>query len=367
MSELSDLDVVSDIFPTYPRSDLAARLLCSQSVEVLIEELILEQQSRPEKYDVQVYLLKDMFPNEPLDVLAALLQRQNGDILKCIDALAKPDLAHRLTEITGISLLKLREKIREVEQSMENSTVKEAKLAMENRILLVAMTNTILETSRSVWDSKSITNDGLSKEEQELKLHVLAEPLLRVLNYTFLRRSLVFFKYDVFKVLEVASMLTEAGLQSLTFELDKPKKELITVTTEYDCQLWPAKARQKPSGKLSTSPPKAYSANQIVSIPRGNTLDLHGFTVAQAMSLVESTALAWWKEEQEMRTNHGKLDTMGAQVQFVDFLIIITGRGLHSTSGPKIRKSVVRWLTKLAFLFEEDVGRVIVKGKKKRM
>lgn len=365
MSESSDLDTVCDIFPTYPRSDLAARFLCAKNVETLIEELFLEQQSHPKEYDVHVYQLKDMFPKEPLSVLASLLQMHKGDVLKCIDALTKPELAHRLAELTGISLDKLREKIRQVKLCTGKcpTNIKNPSSELDSRVLLMALTEIIFEERCSVWSASSILERGVSEEEQELKLYILAEPLLRLLNYRFLRRALLFFKNDLSKVLEVASMFTEAKLQSLTLELE-PKANHSAMISEikYDQVLL---AKPGPQLSQDNSPlPKGYSVNVKSPKFRGNVLDLHGHTVAQAVALAELTAVAWWNEEREMRISYGKMDKLGAQAQFVNRLVIVTGRGLHSVGGPKIRSSVVRRLTKLGFLLDEDVGLLIIKGKK---
>lgn len=368
MTNLSNLDTVSDLFPAYPRSELATRLLCANSVEDVIEELLVEQLKPPGSYDVSVYLLKDMFPSEPLDVLAAHLQRYHGDVEQCIDYLMKPDLGLRLSELTGLPIDKMSQKIKDV-QTRSNTNGKSGTNSCQDTILLQALAEVIYNEG-SCWSGRKIKSQTMSKTERELKLQIAAEKLLQRLNYNFLERSLQFFKNNMVKVLEVARLFTEAEMQLLTFSLDAKllHNYMPLDTFNSNSPHLPNKARVVPSqAKAHNSMKENIRPNNYMpSEVRFSThLDLHGYTVGEALSLANKTARAWWLEEQRLQLEEGLMHKSGSKASHLEYLVIVTGRGLHSVGGPKIKCSVLRLLTQQGYIVEEDIGRLIVMGKKK--
>lgn len=371
MEDLSNLDIISDIFPTYPRSELAARLLCAKSVDHVIDELFAEQQAPPSKYNVGVYQLKDMFPFEPLDSLAARLQLCHGDIEQCIDGLMRTDLCFKLSDLTGLSVDQLKMKIHAVERKLSLKSTTRSLLETQNRVLLQALAEVIIEGLGLPWNGNEAVNRKVSQEEEELKLFVYAEKLLQQLNYTFLRCALRFFNYDTVKVLEIARLYTEAGLIEMTFLVDQDlagKKALVpsfvkVETNKYLLQMEsPAISYKSDVLRDDMLIPPAHGANKSAF---HTLLDLHGYSVAQALPIAEATANAWWQEEQNRRVIDGRLDKFGHRANFVEDLEIITGRGLHSVGGPKIRAQVIQRLTKQGYILEEEVGRIIVQGNRR--
>lgn len=377
MTDLSSIDTVSDIFPSYPRSELAARLLCANSVDELIEELFAEQQPKPAHYDVGVYRLKDMFPKMPLDILAARLQKHNGDVMLCIDGLMTPDVAHQLSELLGIPLEKLRKKLNEIKKK------KGAKVPLKllsgsndetvdpsNTLLLQAVAEIIFEDIGLAWNSAEIAQRRATQQEIELKCQIKFEPLLQRLNYNFLKRSLKFFNNELGKVLEVAYMFIEAGLEEFLFTFDprySGASALVPLATP-ESSVWGRNQSAQSQAIANANvlglrmAPRALSTNQSSF---STYLDLHGYTVAEAISLVESTVAAWWGREQELRVKDGRLEKQGAKANFVEYLVIITGRGLHSLGGPKIRTAVIKVLNGQNYIFQEQVGLLHVQGKRK--
>ncbi|RKP28326.1 hypothetical protein METBISCDRAFT_24289 [Metschnikowia bicuspidata] len=376
MNDLTNLDILSDIFPTYPRSELAARILCAKSTDEVIEELFLEQQSQPRKYDVGVYHLKDMFPKMRLDVLAAHLDNCNGDMALCIDRLTALDLVHRLSEITGLLPRELQLRIEKAEAKVtsEKLVVQSNREKTDNRILLCAIGEVIFANISSNWNGSDLTKK-ISASEMKLKLFILAESPLQNLNYNFLRCALNFFHNDVVKVLEIARFFTDDGLEKLTFMLDPERRRASPLGTNpvLESGTLPVQSQVKAHKTIAASgtensaflsavsivSPSQRNANSVVSL-----IDLHGYTVKEAIAYVETSVNAWWKAERDQRIQDGRIERFGSKAHFVPDLTIVTGRGLHSSGGPKIKLAVVRWLKQKRFIFEELIGLLVIMGKK---
>lgn len=369
MTNTSDIDTVSDLFPAYPRSELAARLLCAKSIEDVIEELFAEQLKPPANYDVGVYQLKDMFPSEALDSLAALLQRNNGNMEHCIDHLMKPDLGVRLAELTGLPIRMMSEKIKSVE-ARSNIKVGKKHSQCQDTTLLQALVEVVFDDTRLGWNSRKVTRQEVTQEEEELNAQVMAEKLLKRLNYAFLERCLRFFKYDLVKVLDAARLFTEAEMELLTFLHDFESRPNYKSLSSFNSnsshsrnEPWAVQSRAKAHGSMKENiRPADYIPNQI---NYSTHLDLHGYTVGEAVALANKTANAWWLEEQRLNVEQGLMHKVGAKATHLDYLVIVTGRGLHSVGGPKIKGSVLRLLTQKGYLIQEDVGSIIVMGRKK--
>lgn len=369
MADLSNLDIVSDLFPACPRSELATRLLCAKSVEDVIEELFAEQLKPPTDYDLGVYQLKDMFPSETLDVLAAHLQRYHGDVEQCIDHLMKPDLGVRLSELTGLPINMMSQRVKNIE-SRTNPGRKFEKntLQFQNSILLRALAEVIYDKSLG-WNGRKIANRAMTPTEQDLKLQIAAEKPLQRLNYNFLERCLHFFNNDIVKVLEVARLFTEAEMQLLTFQLDVKLQPQYKSPQSLNTNVPHWKGKTDSVQSLANVQNLVKDHNRLEDpfnqVGYSAYLDLHGYTVGEALALANETASAWWREEQRMQIENGLMRKTGARAKYVENLVIVTGRGLHSVGGPKIKGSVLRLLTQQGYIIEEDVGSLVVMGKKK--
>ncbi|KAF6060496.1 Smr domain family protein [Candida albicans] len=62
------------------------------------------------------------------------------------------------------------------------------------------------------------------------------------------------------------------------------------------------------------------------------TVDFHGFTVVEAMKLVPLILNHWWNQELIHRQSIGQLQKFGNSAS-LGSVLIITGRGIHSTGG----------------------------------
>lgn len=94
-----------------------------------------------------------------------------------------------------------------------------------------------------------------------------------------------------------------------------------------------------------------------------NTLDLHGFTVSEAVSLTREHVRLWWQG-----LGDRKYATGGGGGPLHEGYRIVTGAGHHSKNGvPRIRPAVVRALVSDGWRIRDDQpGEILVTGKARR-
>ncbi|GEQ67182.1 hypothetical protein JCM33374_g846 [Metschnikowia sp. JCM 33374] len=419
MSDLPELDMLVDAFPNYPRSELASRLLCASSPEVLFNELLVEAANEPEHalaassakvFHPHVNRLKELFPTAQKDNLADALHRNNGCLDKTIEHMLENNPVHNLVSLCGLD---------DAEAAPYMARNKNDVLRALADVISHYKKRKKVRTSRiqapnnpSVAYRDSYVLHEHSTELLQLKECIWAESALQELNYDFLLKSLVFFQGNVSRVLDVSRVYIEAGCQSVTFdhrlgfqvkEVPKPSTSASTLLRSKSPSLISPRPLGPKLGAASsrTSPPireksplafgvgvKTSLVNTSRSKPsihlaqpnlpkpapakpaphiKPNGLDLHGCTVVESVNIVKEAVSAWWKEEKDARMVEGHIDRYGARAEFVDPLRIITGRGIHSAGGAsKIRVSVIRLLSQEGYLIDEYVGSVAVYGRKPR-
>lgn len=425
MSHLPELEMLVDAFPNYPRSELASRLLCSASAEVLFNELLAEAGSTKPATSGKIFAsevdrLKDLFPTARKDELAAALHRNNGDLDKTIDQMLESGPVQKLAQITGLSEpelgLYVARNNNDVLRALAD-VVAHHKKRKKVRASRVQAPGTTTASYQDAYVLRETTPEVL-----QLKECVWAESALREINYDFLLKLLVFFQGDVARVLDVTRLYIEAGCQGITHDLrlgfqhkevpanTLPASSVIRLGLPLLISPQPIRPRlgQLPINSRTSSPAnvhlpkynplvrekspltvgaKAMSRLQTpihlvqpnqqrnISTKPGSypgtsagRLDLHGFTVSDATKMVKDAVTTWWAEEKEGRACEGHVDRYGSRAEFVEPLQIITGRGIHSAGGaPKIRLAVVRLLSHEGYLIDENVGSVAVYGKKLKM
>lgn len=362
---LHHVDTLADLFPTYPRSELAARLLCSDNLDTLVDQLFSEQAQKqkraelPVRYSLDVYRLQELFPKKLLDELQNALQQNRNDLNKTMDMLMNPEPIDELVRLTGID-------------------ADAARPFLKGDDIPRAVVEIICNYQKKAWTSRVqsrgqkqiyVYREG-SKEAVELRECLEANPRLQLLDATFLQKSLCFYEGDVIRVLEVAHMIANAQRENLTFvganvekgRTEKNAADVLRAGLKYNV---PVKLNwEKPKGRHVT----ARSVSPVIgsSTPKApQTLDLHGYTVAEAVILTAETVEIWWNKELEARHVHGVMHRFGSKADFIEPLDVVTGRGLHSVGGQaKIKSAVSRMLKEKGFLLDEDVGRVLVVGKK---
>lgn len=357
------LESLVDIFPSYPRSELAARLLCAHSYNLLVDELFTEQSSalaaESSKYGPDVMMLKEMFPSITLDTLAAELQK-NGSVQETMNLLLEGGWRDDCASL-GLP-------VGSVEPLVEK----------HNGDFLMALAELIGKAGRRPnWEQLKLVKDT----ENELHSYVWGEKLLQKLNYDFLEKLLIFVQGDIVKVLEVARLYTEAGREQLTFDRGfgfqhrkaEPKGTSLSKHITFSLAKPPSNDTfSSPTPEPRSTPKPVFmtstSRTTLSTVPKytAHGLDLHGLTVNDALSVTKKEVAKWWKTEMDERTAAGILSRYGQKANHVEPLRIVTGRGIHSVDGQaRIRASVIRLLERDGYMIEEETGLVRVLGRKK--
>lgn len=368
----SHIDDLVDLFPHVPRSELVQRLESCTDVNELLEDLLAEyalsSQNGPE-HPVSVHdQLQDFFPDVSSEIIAETLKRNNNDIQLCAyELLSAPNV--ELADFCGLS----QSETKAVLQKHRGDSV----------CALVEIVATF-KRQKKVWASRvqgrptTAANDVMyvynesSAEARELNGFVAQNKPLQRLNYAFLKRLLVFFQGDVFKVLETGKRVVDAHKELFTFDsllklLPEPFKAinpsaaevLRTGPSREIAQFSLVTPRRNSGSKLQISGRNVAAAARAVL-----KIDLHGYLVKDAVELAEKTVDDWWNAELYYRETEGYIEKYGYKCQFVEPLDVVTGRGIHSAGGPKIRGAVMKMLTRKGYQYEEVCGRLLVLGRK---
>ncbi|KAF6060495.1 Smr domain family protein [Candida albicans] len=133
------------------------------------------------------------------------------------------------------------------------------------------------------------------------------------INEVFAIKALEFFQGDVYKVVELISELSSSPISS-----NKQSKQFNEKRQPFDVKI-----------NNFNSDDEQQLFNKYL---KTGTVDFHGFTVVEAMKLVPLILNHWWNQELIHRQSIGQLQKFGNSAS-LGSVLIITGRGIHSTGG----------------------------------
>lgn len=379
MSQDPRLDLLVDLFPAVPRSELVARISSCDNFDTLVDQLLVESQNPTVQHDLQTVPenvhqteLQFMFPHINPGKIAETLKQHDNNFQDAANALMDPNQPKQasqpdLTDLCGLS-----------PQTTEPYVKKHAGDAIKALIDILATfchqkQKRTSRVQKGAVDSLYVplyVYKSSSKEAAELNECILQNRQLQKLNYAFLKRLLVFFKGNVVKVLAAAVAIVDAHKERFTFDFtlkldaevfSTPKPSLSDVL-----RAGPSNSSNFQPTQLAARESTAVVPNSSIKRPSAvkSSLDLHGYTVLDAQEAAEDAVDSWWQEELRLREEEGFFSRYGRKCRFLEPLSIVTGRGIHSQGGPKIRGLVMRMLTTRGFQFEDDGGRLVVIGKK---
>lgn len=182
------------------------------------------------------------------------------------------------------------------------------------------------------------------------------------INEVFAIKALEFFQGDVYKVVELISELSSSPISS-----NKQSKQFNEKRQPFDVKI------NKPSSPSSTleyqSDNVSFNSDDEQQLfnkyLKTGTVDFHGFTVVEAMKLVPLILNHWWNQELIHRQSIGQLQKFGNSAS-LGSVLIITGRGIHSTGGVStIKASVNRYLINNNYIFNQPTsGSFEITGKR---
>lgn len=365
----SRLDILVELCPTIPRLVLHLRLLECDDFDILASELVAEQQvSQWRGYTKEVMQLRQIFPNMGNLELAHLLSQNGGSVEAVTELLVSEREDEKLARVTGLPVL---DAARFLSQNTNFHRALADIIANYRQTARVATRRvqgggaspiaTVLKKNSSYGE--------FSPEALELREMVHNNPELQKLNYDFLSRALTFTSGDVLRVIELGSLLLDAHAEQVTFDtklgfdIRSPNVPVSASAAEILREKAPGitlgpKLTMK-SEKRAISPSTQLPARTVPT-----SIDLHSMRVPEAVSAAKSAAHTWWAHEIHERTIEGRLSKYGKKVAFVQPLRVITGRGLHSVDGPRIRLAVIKLFTNEGYVFETEPGSLVLMGKR---
>lgn len=372
MSEDSRLESLVDLFPAVPRSELAARLNSCDNLDDLVEQLLSESHIPTQNdlhcvpQNVHQSELQFMFPHIDPIKISECLELHNNDFQAAADALMEP-VEPPLVDLCGLPPQTTDPYVEKYQGDKIRALID---ILATFRRQTKAWSSRVQRTPLEPVYVPSYTYKSLSPEAAELDELIMHNKQLQKLNYAFLKKLLVFFEGNIYKVTAAAEAVVNAKMEKHTFDHTLGlTAETFTVPKTSLSDVLRAGPTQSNTVELQFQSPGRNTRNRYTSVTKPlpivrTSVDLHGYTVKEATDTVEEALNSWWQEEMRLREIGGHFERYGRKCQFVEPLSIVTGRGLHSQGGPKIRGLVVRLLTRSGFIYDEDVGRLVVNGKK---
>lgn len=365
----SRLDILVELCPTIPRLVLHLRLLECEDFDILASELVAEQQvSLWRGYTKEVMLLRQIFPNIGNLELAHLLSQNGGSVEAVTELLVSEREDEKLSRITGLAVLDAARFLSRNSNFHKALADIIANYRQTARVATRKVQGGGTSPIATVLKKNSKFGE-FSPEAVELREVVHNNPELQKLNYDFLSRALAFTSGDVLRVIELGSLLLDARAEHVTFDtnlgFDIRSPNVPAVASAADI------LRNKAPG-ITMSPKLNNKAEKRASSPSAQltartvptSIDLHFMRVPEAVDAAKNAARTWWAHEIHERTIEGRLNKYGKKVAFVQPLRVITGRGLHSVDGPRIRLAVVKLFTNEGYIFETEPGSLMLIGKR---
>ncbi|KAI5956579.1 hypothetical protein KGF54_001054 [Candida jiufengensis] len=467
------VETLTDLFPTFPKTEIKIRLKLADEVEVLIEELFNETESNElieqeqavivesssasvingPTYSNDVYTLLEMFPQIDLKIIDYVLKENKGDINETSISLLNnpnPSIYSKVTKSNNSSnernewfqLSTMVHRIKtflDINKSTElnnNGSNTSGKFFIDDEdiihyvrkaqgIYYDALTGIIMNCKPKIrklitirgkqnggsrvqrGGSSSRNNQRIKEEIKIVNSNYKYNPMspestelwhlytnnqqLQILQKSFLMKALEFFQGNCDKVIELAFELNDNKPATLASNFNKlnlgnssivpqikfaPKQQTDSyLLLNQKFEKYQSKRKTNTTNNNTNNNNNNNSKSTILTTSMENQrwnqylnnsqLDLHDFKLIDAIKLTKLVLNHWWNQEIQLRIQDGKLNKFGNLVQFVDEICLITGRGIHSINGISIiRKYVKDYLIKNKYIYDEGVGRFIVKGKR---
>lgn len=415
--DLDALNNLTDLFPAVPRSELIARLRSSEDIEEIVELLFKEQE--PQNHVTEVHLLHEIFPQNSLRELQLELAAHGGDMEAASGAILLNKWKYKCkkgkpeTERSSWSTLsedaEALSKLTDLPTSTTSTYLHKCQGKVANALILIVRQHKETEQPTSNiprggrvqrGGAKISTNEihsvlkrpyrfnSQSQEALELRTIVLANLSLSLIDEAFVNDALTFQKGNVDKTVELLMALLQLGTHLLTYlstkrltgsgtQQTKNQKSAAGLFTQSSLRMnnFSAAAGTNADSQCKTqlfTPSKPSNEverlmnDRIQTAFSTNRLDLHGLQVDHATRATKEATSKWWHQEEQLRENHGHMSRYGTAAQFCDPLMVITGKGIHSSNGrSQVRVQVGRLLDKQNFAYDDNGGSYTVYGKRK--
>lgn len=224
--------------------------------------------------------------------------------------------------------------------------------------------------TQSSQDKPFYVYSSESSEARELEDAIQSNLDLKGIYPNFLHRALEYYRGDLLKTLQLATLILEQNGARYTYKDAVEGPVDLTGFSEYK-----PGGKSRPASKKSNEEsgltleddsyaPRAH--NMLSNVLTNTRLDFHGFLCPDAIQVLLRCLNKWWKYELDQRElNNQKLSM--SQVVNVEPLQVVTGRGIHSDNGvSKLKMQVRKFLEKNQYKYTEETSYFVVIGKKVR-
>lgn len=216
----------------------------------------------------------------------------------------------------------------------------------------------VLFLARSLADERLSNGNnrrGVKITQQQMYQFIGAERLNKDSNEVFGDKEVVF-KIPKKSVRNGRLYELKSAIESTKLQISNEGNK--SVKSHYASKL---SQMQKEVKELRISDQDELFTHMKQMADKKSMVDLHSFTVKNAMQLVKRVLSEWWEEELYYRGLDGG---NGSKVIYVEPFNVITGKGIHSSGGPVIMNSVKNYLQSEQWIFEDNSGSFLVVGKR---
>lgn len=416
---LRNLDSLKDMFPSVEETEIIRKAEKARDLNALADELstleVKQKDNNCLPYSNEANCIKEIFPNISKEKLLGILLERDGNIESLINQLLEQeDSLHskRLPasqqvnnrqnndEDQGVWFL-LKRKAQEIGKFLEIPEEDARSSLHKNSGLIPRAVVEMIKNHKPVSqhkpsrnrgiplggrvqgpqmakrDKKEEANNGLkqqrsyvyndnSPEAKELKSMYFSNAELREIDEGFVQKTLTFFRGNIPKTIEVFYYLIQTNSAYLTIN-GRHRSKAPALLPQIGHISYPTSRKTSVllGNNLGHSTPHSSSILKSANV-HNHTLDLHNLTIDEALDTTQAVLQEWWAVEEKERIIAGTFNRFGSKTLFTDPLTVITGRGLHSSSGkPRLRTAIKKYLTQNKFVFSEQLSSFIVEGRLK--
>ena len=417
---LRNLDSLKDMFPSVEEAEIISKAEKIPDINALADELstleIKKKGNDGLPYSSEANCIGEIFPNISKERLLGILVERDGNVESLINYLLEQDLrlyskrrpASRQMKNgqdnngdQGVWFL-LKQKAQElgkflgIPEEVASSSlhknsglipkavveiIKNHKLASQHKPSRphgIPLGGRVQGPQMARRDKKEVANnaskqqrpyvyDDNSPEAKEIKSIYFSNVELREIDDGFIQKTLTFFRGDIPKSIEVFYYLIETNSTYLTTN-GRIRSRTPALVPQIGHVSYPTTRRTGILLESAWSPSSSNSSSILkVTDAHNSILDLHNLTIDQALKTTQAALEEWWTFEEKERIIAGTFNRFGSKALFIEPLTVITGRGLHSSSGkPRLRTAIKKYLMQNKFVFSEQLSSFIVEGRLKR-
>lgn len=209
-----------------------------------------------------------------------------------------------------------------------------------------------------------------SPEALQFKELVKSDAQFAGFNPVFLERALYHYQGDLDRLFVLVAYLQEHQAAKFTFLVNEAPK--VSCSNSLTATFQPKTvARAKSStaltlqqGRFNDRQRYRQACQMFDNLFTSYLLDFHGFEVHEALYVLQASLQSWWDHELSERELNAFTQRRNT-AQFTPYLVVVTGRGIHSQAGiSQIKLRARKYLASNNYVFEEEPSKFEIQGKR---